>query len=139
MNLQENLKKTFQSKLILITKEKKISQKNVCQELKLSQSTVSNWYQGKSVPKEDKLKALSDLLNIPVSFWTEKPDTSENNNSDPHYYLDEETRMAAEDLRTNKDLKLLFNDARNASSEDLRAIHTMLLALKRKEQHLEEE
>ena len=50
------------------------------------------------------------------------------------YYINEETAKAAQEIFENKELRLLFDAARDAEPEDIRAIHDMLLALKRKEQ-----
>ena len=38
----------------------------------------------------------------------------------------------------SKELRLLFDAARDAEPEDLKAVHNMLLALKRKEQHYDD-
>ncbi len=46
-----------------------------------------------------------------------------------YIYHNEETREIAQKIYGNKDLSLLFD----ASPEDLQTVHTMLLALKRKE------
>ena len=39
----------------------------------------------------------------------------------------------AQDIFENKELRMLFDTARDAEPEDLQAVHNMLLALKRKE------
>ena len=54
------------------------------------------------------------------------------------YYLNPETARAAQEMFENKDLRVLFDAARDASPEDLRAVYAMLLALKRKEQNSDE-
>lgn len=59
--------------------------------------------------------------------------TGKENESDAKYYLNEETAAIAQDIFENKELRLLFDAARDADPEDLEAVHTMLLALKRKE------
>ena len=50
-----------------------------------------------------------------------------------NYYLNDETASIAQDIFENKELRILFDAARDAEPEDLAAVHTMLLALKRKE------
>ena len=50
------------------------------------------------------------------------------------YYLNEETRDMAQKIFEHKELRMLFDAARDASPEDLETVHSMLLALKRKEQ-----
>lgn len=49
------------------------------------------------------------------------------------YYFNEETREMAQTIFEHKELRMLFDTARDADPEDLQAVHTMLLALKRKE------
>ena len=49
------------------------------------------------------------------------------------YYLNEETAAIAQDIFESKELRLLFDAARDATPEDLKLTHDMLLALKRKE------
>ena len=49
------------------------------------------------------------------------------------YYLNPKTAEVALAITENKDLSLLFDAARDADPEDLRAVHEMLLLLKRKE------
>ena len=51
----------------------------------------------------------------------------------PQYYLNDETAKMAQEIFDNKELRMLFDAARDAAPEDLEAAHTMILALKRKE------
>ena len=123
MKTQEN---KFVEKLKSITKERSKKQKMICDKLEIAQSTVSTWYQGKAVPKYDKLKPLSDFLGVPISYWTDEPE-------EENYYIDPETREIAEKMRTDKNLKLLFSEAADATPEDLKATYLLLKALKDKE------
>lgn len=49
------------------------------------------------------------------------------------YYLNEETAKVAQEMFENKELRVLFDAARDASPEDLKLVYDMLMALKRKE------
>ena len=49
------------------------------------------------------------------------------------YYLNDETAAIAQNIFENKELRLLFDAAKDAEPEDLETVHSMLLALKRKE------
>lgn len=49
------------------------------------------------------------------------------------YYFDPATAVKAQEILNNKELSLLFDAARDASPDDLKVVHEMLLALKRKE------
>lgn len=104
----------------------------------IAPSTFTDWKRGKYTPKADKLTRLAEFFDVPLQYFfgeyiVESP-TPVIEDASAHYYIDEETREAAEELRTNKELRLLFDAGRDASPDDLRTVHQMLLALKRKEQ-----
>ena len=94
----------------------------------IAQSTLSDWKSGKSVPKADKLQKIADFFGVPVEYLM----TGEEKKDGPKYYLNDETAAIAQDIFENKELRLLFDAARDAEPEDLETVHSMLLALKRK-------
>ena len=96
----------------------------------IAQSTLSDWKKGKSTPKTDKLQKIADLFNVSLSYLT----TGEEKDGGETYYLNEETAKMAQAIFENKELRALFDTARDASPDDLATAHNMLLALKRKEQ-----
>ena len=49
------------------------------------------------------------------------------------YYINDETASIAQEIFDNKELRLLFDAAKDAQPDDLQTVHQMLLALKRKE------
>ena len=55
------------------------------------------------------------------------------------YYLNEETAKVAQEIFENKELRVLFDAARDANPEDLRTTYDMLMALKRKEQNTDDD
>ncbi len=94
---------------------------------KIAQSTLSDWKKGKSQPKKDKIEKICEYFNVPISyFYGEEEEKTK-------YYLNDETAAIAQDIFENKELRALFDAARDAEPEDLTAVHGMLLALKRKE------
>ena len=95
----------------------------------IAQSTLSDWKSGKSVPKADKLQKIADFFGVPVEYLM----TGEEKKDGPKYYLNDETAAIAQDIFENKELRMLFDAARDATPEDLKLTHDMLLALKRKE------
>jgi len=92
----------------------------------ISTATLTSWKQGKYTPKTDKLQLIADFFGVTLGCLT-------NGENSEGYYFDDETAKAAQEMFENKELKLLFDDARDASPEDIRTVHNMLLALKRKE------
>lgn len=72
---------------------------------------------------------ISNYLGISLEYLL----TGEEKEGGETYYLNEETSKMAQSIFENKELRLLFDAARDADPEDLEAVHSMLLALKRKE------
>lgn len=82
----------------------------------------------KNKPSSEKLQKIADYFGVSLDYLM-------NGESDSNYYLNEETSQIAQNIFENKELRLLFDSARDAEPEDLKAVHSMLLALKRKEQN----
>ena len=95
----------------------------------ISTATLTSWKQGKYTPKQDKLQLIADYFNVSLEYLM----TGEEKEGGETYYLNEETANMAQSIFENKELRLLFDAARDASPEDLETVHSMLLALKRKE------
>ena len=81
-------------------------------------------------------KGLVDLSHTKILLFAKALNTTPSelmgwDNND--YYLNPETKRIAQEIYDNKDLSLLFDAAKDASPEDLHTVHTMLMALKRKE------
>ena len=87
---------------------------------------------GAREPDFETLEIIADFFNVDTDYLlgrTNKTTFIPNEK----YYLNEETAKAAQEIFENKELHMLFDVARNADAEDLRALHNMALALKRKE------
>ena len=52
---------------------------------------------------------------------------------DSKYYINEETAEMAQALFENRNLRVLFDAAKDATPEDLKTTYDMLMALKKKE------
>ena len=57
----------------------------------------------------------------------------EENEDSEKYYLNDETAKVAQEIFENKELRALFDVQKDMEPDDLRALHNMALALKRKE------
>lgn len=77
-------------------------------------------------PSNERLSALADYFGVSIDYLV-------NGKEADSYYLNEETAEMAQQIFENKELRLLFSAARDASPEDLKTTHDLLLALKRKE------
>ena len=113
------------SKLI---QERGITPYKVSKDTGVSQSTLSDWKRGVSTPKQDKLQKIADYLGVSIDYLM----TGEEKDGD-RYYLNDETAQVAQEIFENKELRALFDVQKDMDPEDLKALHQMALALKRKE------
>lgn len=95
----------------------------------ITKSTFSDWKNGRSKPKNEKLQKIADYFKVSVEYLMTGEETSGNES----YYLNEETAEMAQKLFENKELRVLFDAAKDAKPEDLKTTYDMLMALKRKE------
>jgi len=103
-----------------------LTQPELADKLKISKSAVSMYENGNREPDFELLETIADFFNVDMNFLLGKTD---------RYYVDGETSKIAQEIFENKELRLLFDSAKDSSPEDLKAVHDMLLALKRKEKH----
>lgn len=96
----------------------------------VAQSTLSDWKNGKTNPKIDKMQKIADFFNVPVEYlmtgkWDEKK-----SESGKKYYFNDETAQMAQSLFEQKDLRMLFDAAQNCKPEDLKMAADLLKRLK---------
>lgn len=89
-------------------------------------STLTEWKKGSYTPKADKLQKIAEYFGVSVDYLLSGEEQE-------GYYVNPETAQMAQEIFENKDLRLLFDAAHDASPEDLKLVHQMLLALKSKE------
>ena len=100
-----------------------ITQAVLAKKIGVSPATISNWCNGIKLPRMDKVDALANYFGIRRSdLMVEKNEQPE----EPTYYLDEDTREAAEFLHKNPDYKVLFDSSRKVKKEDIEFVKQML-------------
>lgn len=125
----EEFNKIFSKKLRYYLNKYEMTQLELSKRLGVGTTSVYNWCNGIKAPRMDKVDAMCEIFHCKRSdLIDEKPEQAEN-----EYYINPETREMAQAIYENKDLSLLFDAARNAEPEDLQTVHTMLMALKKKE------
>lgn len=95
----------------------------------ISQSTFSNWKSRRNLIRGDKAKKIADYFGVSVEYLM----TGEERSNGDKYYLNDDTAEIAQAVFENKDLRVLFDAAKDASPEDLKTTYDMLMALKKKE------
>ncbi|MCD8208488.1 MAG: helix-turn-helix domain-containing protein [Bacteroidales bacterium] len=99
-----------------------------------SYTTIQKWEMGVSEPSVATVRELADLFHVDMNDMTTKDiEKAENSPDENAYYFNEETAQAAQEIFQNKELRALFDVQRDMDPEDLKALHDMALALKRKE------
>ena len=149
----------FKDRIFTLRNEKHFTQEQLARELNVSKSTIAMWENGERKPSPEKFEYIADYFNVDTDYLygrsnikrkihydeygeeyvnslVVKEETikyGEMENNDSKYYLNDETSEIAQEIFENKELRLLFDAAKDAQPEDLQTVHQMLLALKRKE------
>ena len=110
-----------------ICKERKIPISRLEKDLNIGNAYIAGLKKG-TVP-DDRLRLISKYLDVSVEYLM----TGKEKEGGERYYLNDETSEIAQEIFENKELRLLFDAAKDAQPEDLQTVHQMLLALKRKE------
>jgi len=113
-----------------VCKERKIPISRLERECGFSNGYIASLKKGKF--PSNRLQVISDYLDVPLSQLLQAEDVPTSGQQEG-YYLDAETIRIAQAIHDNKELQLLFNEAKDADPSDLQAAHGILLALKRKE------
>ena len=112
--------------------------KTICKDRKIPISKLerdlgySNGYIGqlrKGTFPNDRLKEIAEYLEVSIDYLM----TGEEKEGAETYYFNEETKKIAQKVFENKSLRMLMDSAQDATPEDIETVHSMLLALKRKE------
>lgn len=126
---EDEYKKIFSNNLKYYMNLHQKNQSDLINDLGFNKSAISTWCNGTRLPRMDKVDILAKYFNIKRSDLIEDKSNEPKNS----YYLNPETSKIAQEIYDNKELSLLFDAARDAEPEDLQTVHSMLMALKRKE------
>ena len=119
---------------------------DLAEKLKVSRSTISQYLSGKVVPKRDRLVEISNILTVNPT-WLMGLDVPMDNIVPAHlqsaytdelnkllkdnYYTNDEAAQIAQEIFENKDMRILFDAARNSKPEDLKIAADMLRRFKK--------
>jgi len=99
----------------------------IAKNLGVSYSTFTDWINGNSYPRIDKIEMLANYFKINKSDIIEEHDKNS-------YYFNNESKEMAQEIFNNPELKVLFNSLRNTNPEDLKFIKEMIEIMKSKEE-----
>ena len=102
---------------------------DVCKATGIGQSTMSNWKSRRNLISGKNAQLIADYFGVSVDYLM----AGKEKEGGEKYYINDETASIAQEIFDNKELRLLFDAAKDAQPDDLQTVHQMLLALKRKE------
>lgn len=110
-------------KIRFLLDQNEMTQKELADKLGVSTATVSNWCTGVKTPRMGKIDAMCKIFGINRSEFVGENETVA-------YYMNPETAELAQQLFEDKDLRVLFDAARDSSPEDLKMAADLLRRLK---------
>lgn len=130
MNMNEStFNNLFAQNLKFYLKQANMTQADLAEYMNVSTASISNWCTGNKIPRMDKVDKLCELFHINRSDLMEDKTTEQKQSC----YLTPEVIRIAQKIYNSKELTVLFDAAQDAELEDLQALYSMLIALKRKE------
>lgn len=100
---------------------------DLCRDLNLKYTTVTDWLKGKTYPRIDKIEMMANYFGITkADLVEEKADAT----TYFEYYLNHETSVKAQELFEDPHMRILFDAARNSKPEDLQMAADLLRRLK---------
>lgn len=119
---EQEQRKIFCKNLNALLDDSGKSQKEVADAIGVSPQTFNTWCKGIALPRMGKVQILADYFHVPKSTLIEE-------NTDG-YYINEETARIAQELFENKELRILFDSARDNKPENLLLAAEMLQRFK---------
>lgn len=116
--MPDNAREIFVRNLRYLMNARGISQADICRELGMSSTTVSDWCTGKKYPRVDAMQRLADLLGVLFSTLTTEDGLQ-----------DFEDQQRIEVLHENPTLRLLFDKQCRLDETDLNAVLAIVNAI----------
>ena len=92
-------------------------------------SVFSDWKKGRYNLKYDKLRKIADFLGVNVEDFDGVPNSGQQ--SDPGWYINEDTARTAQQIFEDPYLRILFDAAQDSRPEDLQMAADLLKRLKK--------
>lgn len=114
-----------------------LTQAELAKLLELHTNSISMYEQGRRTPPISGMEQIADFFNVDLDYLVGKADSTtvlDPSRLESGYYTDDDTKHIAETIAKDKDLRLLFDAARNVSADSLKALHQIMKAMKQREE-----
>ena len=125
MATNDKMKRLFSQRLVGVMQENNINQVELSKILGVSESTVGKWILCKAIPRMGVIQKLSDYFHVGKSYFLEE-------DANTGYYTDPTVNKYAEQLRTNPNMRLLFDATKDMTKEDIDYVVDLVNRLKNK-------
>lgn len=121
----------FAKNIRFLRKRAELSQDKLAEMLGYkSFTTIQKWESGVSEPSMAVAQKIANLFHVDIDDLI-KVDLEAR--GDDGYYFDADTAALAQKIYEDKELRALFDAARDISPEDMKTLYSVALAMKRKE------
>lgn len=104
-----------------LRKERSLTQEELGRKLGVSKAMINHYESGKRSPSYVMEEAIADFFDVSLDVLRGRPDG---------YYTRPETAEKSQELFENKDMRLLFDAAKDSRPEDLQMAADLLRRLK---------
>lgn len=125
MATNDKMKRLFSQRLVSVMQENNINQVELSKILGVSESTVGKWILCKAIPRMGVIQKLSDYFHVGKSYFLEE-------DANTGYYTDPTVNAYAEQLRSNPNMRLLFDATKDMTKEDIDYVVDLVNRLKNK-------
>lgn len=109
----------FAEKLKEIRKSNNITQEELASYLSISKQAVSSWEIGKSEPDTNTIKEIANYFNVTVDYLVGGSTSN-----------DEEYNNLYNEIMNNPDLKIVFREAKEMTTQDLKLLKGIIDQIK---------
>lgn len=103
-----------------LCKDRGITVTEMCRELKINRSSLSELKQGRAKSlSTDKVIKIAKFFNVSAEYITSGDDTIRVEAHNDPVYIDDETREIIDSLRSRPEMKVLFSVSKNATKADI--------------------
>lgn len=96
----------------------------------IAPATMSDWKNGRTEPKIDKLQKIADYFNVSLEYLMTGKDTEKVSDSGKKYYFSDETAELAQEALTNKKTRILLDATRDLKPDDMQMVIDLAMRLK---------